>query len=132
MNHNMKKMYSEQEVVDLIKQAISSGEISGGTKLYKHTIVGTYEDVNSEEFTLNCVLINDSSEQITDIEDVILAGAILQYGVLINASNQIVVRIITLPNGQEVKLVGTDLQDNELYIDYNEEFTITSDTVTPL
>lgn len=38
MNHNMRKMYSELEVIELVKQAISSGEISGGTKLYKHVI----------------------------------------------------------------------------------------------
>lgn len=64
MNHNMKKMYSEQEVVELIKQALSSGEISGGTKLYKHFITVQMDDDSENSFGIISTQKNEYTDNV--------------------------------------------------------------------
>jgi hypothetical protein len=60
----MKKMYSEQEVVELIKQALSSGEISGGTKLYKHFITVQMDDDSENSFGIISTQKNEYTDNV--------------------------------------------------------------------
>lgn len=64
----MRRMYSENQVIELVKQAFEEGKISGGTKLYKHEISGGWS-----QGTLICAItiITTTSEQLkkTNIRD---------------------------------------------------------------
>ena len=43
----MRKMYSENQVKEIIKEAMESGEISGGTQLYKHYLSLGFDIINN-------------------------------------------------------------------------------------
>ena len=66
----MRKMFSENQIKSIVNQGIESGEISGGTKLYKH-IAWDSDELNcliiicnkNEQFNLSNAISLDNSEQ---------------------------------------------------------------------
>lgn len=67
MNHNMRKRYSEEQVVELVKESgISS-------KLYeKVSTSGSFEDTNHNSYTVDLlrILSNDSNYELTGIANI--------------------------------------------------------------
>ena len=131
MNHNMRKMYTEQEVVELIKQAISSGEISGGTKLYKHSI-----DVKIEnDFSISMIIISNNETIVdtpTKLEDLVSTSV---SGKFTDNNNDNEYGSILLFNYNGVDLLVWYFSENdESPKDFNEDITeaVIEDTVTPL
>lgn len=59
----MRRMYSKGQVIDVVNKAIEDGEISGGTKLYRHNITFTNTDDNEE---VGLEIISASSTIVVD------------------------------------------------------------------
>ena len=55
----MRRMYTDNNVVDVVNKAIEDGdiEVSGGTQLYKHTVQASVTDQN-DEHTVTCIFIS--------------------------------------------------------------------------
>ena len=118
----MRKMFSENQIKNIVNQGIKSGEISGGTKLYRHTII--LEDSN--EITWTLVLINNYPEQITTANYEHFYGIVqFSYSEDVNGiisyactNNDLDMCIVISSNGQSVSITNVD--------------GIQSDEVTPL
>ena len=59
----MRKMYSKNQIENIVKDGMASGSIPSGTKLYKHTISLTGTD--TQERNLKFVIITDFNYQIS-------------------------------------------------------------------
>lgn len=87
----MRKMYSENQVKAIVKQGISSGEIKGGSKLYKYHIV--YNDGN--EIYINSTLKLNKIDSFGDIYNLwdksnqgYVISALEQNGIITDISNE--------------------------------------------
>ena len=111
----MRKMYSKNQIKEIIKKALESGEITGGTKLYKHTMNVIDTAVNEH----NVVMISTLKEEIENGEPLLdyLEGCISLTSESCN--------IIFGNNDSFYMLVDGALENMNL-------ITIVSDEVTPL
>ena len=68
MNKGMRKMYTEDEVVALIKKASAGGEIEVGTKWYFHYIEITVNNAETGDVTgVNGTFLSTKKEEFTHI-----------------------------------------------------------------
>ena len=128
----MRKMFSENQIKNIVNQGIESGEISGGTKLYKH-------ELNFE--------FNDSTNLVTPLW--IISNVKESYADLFNEYHEVMIQ------PQSGLIMATDEDNNTIliqlyiYIDNDhpcvdiscidssfnlsqQEFSSISDGVTPL
>ena len=119
----MRKMFSEKQIKNIVNQGIESGEISGGTKLYLHTLY-----FESSGFTIYIVSsIEDVAQSGTDIDSLIEHATSPVFRTANAAS-------FMFGDTENSMFYFITSSDNALVIDnnvdyYDNEFT---DTVTPL
>ena len=117
----MRKMFSENQIKSIVNQGIESGEISGGTKLYKHTI--ELEDADGNQYMF--VLVNTDNTHYTIDSSINNDSGIIQYSVDNGMGVGILVYSLIISSGALTMLFiddsGTpDNKQNDTLVDFTD------------
>lgn len=135
----MRKMFSENQIKNIVNQGIESGEISGGTKLYKHnvTVSGSFDE--DDRKIVATILSKDATQLNTKSaletffrEDKVLS---VENAKFLDDNDDVLMYICAMIYDSGLHFMGYfKLEDNFGFDDfaYFSPSTTVSDTVTPL